>query len=209
MSAKDCGSHGHKRRKIFRRIFAGILVFLFIVLVTILIVWAVLRPSKPSFLLQDATVYAFNATTPNFLTSNLQVTFSTRNPNDKIGVYYDKLDVYAEYRTQQITLRTRIQPFYQGHKEVNVWSPFVYGTAIPVAPYNAVSLRQDQSSGPVQLLIKMDGRVRFKVGSFISGRYHLYSRCQAYIQFGKRNAGVLVGNNAVKYTLAERCSVSV
>ncbi|CAN0847500.1 NDR1/HIN1-like protein 1 [Linum grandiflorum] len=207
--SKDCGSHGEKRRKFFRRIFAGILVFLFIVLITILIIWAVLRPSKPSFILQDATVYAFNASTPNVLTSNFQVTFSTRNSNDKIGIYYDKLDVYAQYRNQQITLRTQIQPFYQGHKEINVWSPFVYGTAVPVSPYNAVALGQDQSSGSVLLLIKMDGRVRFKVGSFISGRYHLYVRCQAYIQFGNRNAGIAVGNNAVKYQLAEGCSVSV
>ncbi|KAJ8900027.1 hypothetical protein K2173_024141 [Erythroxylum novogranatense] len=209
MSAKDCGKHGHGRRKLFRRIFASILILAFLVLLTVLLIWAILRPSKPRFILQDATVYAFNVSSPNFLTSNFQVTVSSRNPNDKIGIYYDKLDIYATYRSQQITLRTAIQPTYQGHKEIDVWSPFIYGTTVPVAPYNAVALSQDQSQGTVMLMIKMDGRVRFKVGAFISGRYHLYVRCPAYISFGNRNTGIVVGANAVKYQLVTSCTVSV
>ncbi|KAJ4823747.1 NDR1/HIN1-like protein 1 [Turnera subulata] len=209
MSAKDCGNHGHKRRKLFRRIFWGIVIFLFIVLLVVLLVWAILRPSKPKFILQDTTVYAFNTSVQNFLTSNFQVTLSSRNPNDKIGIYYDRLDVYATYRNQQITLRTALPPTYQGHKEVNVWSPFIYGTAVPVAPYNSVSLAQDQASGQVLLNIKIDGRVRFKVGTFISGRYHLYVRCPAFIQFGSRQTGIIVGDNAVKYLTVRSCSVSV
>lgn len=209
MSAKDCGSHGHKRRRFFRRLCACILVLAFIVLVVVLLVWAILQPNKPRFILQDATVYAFNLSTPNLLTSNFQVTLSARNPNDKIGIYYDRLDVYASYHSQQITLRTAIPPTYQGHKEINVWSPFIYGNQVPVAPYNSVALGQDQGSGAVQLTIRIDGRVRWKVGTFISGRYHLYVRCPAYITFGTRTTGVIVGNNAVKYQLVTSCSVNV
>ena len=209
MSEKVCDHHKKKRRIILRRIFAGILIFLFIVLLAILIVWAVLKPTKPSFLLQDVTVYAFNATTPNFITSNFQVTISSRNPNDKIGVYYDRLDIYVSYQSQQITYRTAIPPSYQGHKEVDVWSPFVYGTNVPVAPYNFLALSQDQTNGNVLVMIKIDGRVRWKVGTFVSGRYHLYVRCPAYITFGPRSNGVMVGENAIKYQMIQRCTVSV
>ncbi|XP_031283701.1 NDR1/HIN1-like protein 1 [Pistacia vera] len=210
MSAKgDCGHHGDGRRRLFRRIFAGILIFILIALITILLVWAILRPTKPKFVLQDATVYAFNVSSPNFLTSNFQVTISSRNPNDKVGVYYDKVDVYASYRNQQITYRTAIPPTYQGHNEIDVWSPFVYGTDVPVAPYNAVSLSQDQANGVIPLLFKIDGRVRWKVGTFISGKYHLYVKCSAYINFGSKQTGIPLGNNAVKYQLVQSCSVNV
>ncbi|GMG98418.1 hypothetical protein Nepgr_000258 [Nepenthes gracilis] len=41
-------------------------------------------------------------------------------------VYYEKLDVYAAYRNQQITLPTLLPPTYQGHKDTVVWSPFLY-----------------------------------------------------------------------------------
>ncbi|PON70094.1 Late embryogenesis abundant protein [Parasponia andersonii] len=208
--SKDCGNHGKNRRKLFRRICAGLLIFNFILLVTILIVWAILQPSKPRFVLQDVTVYAFNTSVPNFLTSNFQVTISSRNPNDKIGVYYDRLDVFAVYHDQQITYRTRIPPTYQGHKDVNVWSPFVYGNLVPVAPFNSLALTQDQSNGAVLLNFNIDGRVRWKVGTFISGRYHFYVKCSAFINLGgNANNGIIVGANAVKYQLVQRCSVNV
>ena len=92
---------------------------------------------------------------------------------------------------------------------MNIWSPFVYGTSVPVAPFNAVSLDGDQDNGAVTLIIRADGRVRWKVGTFITGKYHLYVRCLAYINFGNKAAGVIVGDNAVKYTLTSSCSVSV
>lgn len=209
MSVKECNHHKGKKRRIFRRIFWGIIVFLFIILLTILLIWAILRPTKPTFILLDATIYAFNATQPNFLTTNFQVTLSSRNPNDHIGVYYDRLDTYITYRSQQITYRTAIPPSYQGHKEFDVWSPFVYGTDVPVAPFNYVSLSQDQSNGNMFVTVKIDGRVRWKVGAFISGHYHLHVRCPAFISLGSSRNGVVVGDNAVKYQLDQRCSVNV
>ncbi|XP_022743236.1 NDR1/HIN1-like protein 1 [Durio zibethinus] len=209
MSVKECDHHKKGCRKVFRRIIASILVFLLIVLITILLIWAILRPSKPRFILQDTTVYAFNSSTPNFLTSSFQVTISSRNPNDRIGIYYDRLDVYATYRNQQITLRTALPPTYQGHKDINVWSPFVYGNMVPIAPDFSAALGSEQAAGSVFLTIKIDGRVRWKVGTFISGRYHLYVRCPAYITFGSQSNGVIVGQNAVKFQFVTRCSVSV
>ncbi|XP_022133133.1 NDR1/HIN1-like protein 1 [Momordica charantia] len=209
--SKECAHHSKKRSKLTRRIYAGILIFLFLVLLTILLVWAILQPTKPKFIIQDATVYVFNVTGANFLSSSIQVTVSAHNPNDKIGIYYDRLDVFAVYRNQQITLRTVIQPTYQGHNDVNVWSPFVVGNAVPIAPYNGAALYQDQAVGTLLLSIKLDGRVRFKVGAFVSGRYHLNVDCPATISFGNPAAGngIIVGNNAVKYQLVQPCSVSV
>ncbi|TQD78765.1 hypothetical protein C1H46_035689 [Malus baccata] len=210
MSTKDCGLHRqNKRRRMFRRCCAGLLIFNFILLVTILIVWAILQPSKPRFVLQDVTVFNFNTSASNVFSSSFQVTISSRNPNDKIGIYYDRLNIYATYRAQQITFPTLIPPVYQGHKDVNIWSPFIYGTDVPIAPYNSIALGQDQNAGSVLLLIKMDGRVRWKVGTFISSRYHLYIRCPAFIALGSKTTGVEVGNNAVKYQLVQRCKVTV
>ncbi|BAT96564.1 hypothetical protein VIGAN_08352600 [Vigna angularis var. angularis] len=209
MSVKECDHHKGKKRKNFQRVFWCIVVFLFLVLLAILLIWAILRPTKPTFTLQDVTVYAFNATVANFLTSSFQVTLISRNPNDHIGVYYDRLETYVTYQSQQVTFRTSIPPTYQGHKEVNVWSPFVYGTNVPVAPFNFQGLSQNQAAGTVLITVRANGRVRWKVGTFISGRYHLYVRCPAFISFGARTNGIVVGENAIKFQIIQRCSVSV
>ncbi|CAM8968745.1 unnamed protein product [Rhodiola kirilowii] len=134
----DCGKHGYKPNKLFNRIFSGVLIFLLAFIIIILLVWAILHPTKPQFTMQDATVYAFNVSTnPTLLTSTIQLTITSRNLNDKIGIYYDRLDVYATYGNQQITLPTSLPSDYQGHDEVNVWSPFIFGNLVPL-PSGAV-----------------------------------------------------------------------
>ncbi|CDP06858.1 unnamed protein product [Coffea canephora] len=208
MSAKDCGHYEHEQRKLFRRLFVALLAFIILILFIILLVWLILRPTKPHFLLQDATVYAFNVSAPNLLTSNFQITLSSRNPNDRIGISYDRLDAYASYRGQQITLPTLLPSTYQGHKDITVWSPFLYGNSVPIAPYYTDALTQDQFAGTVLINIKVNGRVRWKVGTFISGRYHLYVNCPAYINLGNRNSGIMVGP-AIKYQLVQSCHVDV
>lgn len=80
---------------------------------------------------------------------------------------------------------------------------------VPIAPDFFMALNSEQAAGSVFLMIKIDGRVRWKVGTFVSGRYHLYVRCPAYITFGSKSNGVIVGENAIKLQLVSRCSVSV
>ncbi|KAJ1384550.1 Late embryogenesis abundant protein [Sesbania bispinosa] len=94
---------------------------------------------KPRFILQGRHVFSFNLSStgdtpspnhlppPNTLTLSMQVTLSALNPNSRIGIYYQKLDAYASYRGQQISLATELPPTYQGHRDVSVWSPLLFG----------------------------------------------------------------------------------
>ncbi|KAL2503129.1 NDR1/HIN1-like 1 [Forsythia ovata] len=207
--AEKCSHHKGKRQRFIRGCCACFLITVFILLFVILLVWAILQPKKPRFILQDATIFSLNVSAPNIISTTVQVTINSRNPNSKVGVYYDKLSVYASYHSQQITYYTIIPPVYQGHKDTNVWSPFVYGNNVPVAPYNGLALSQDQSNGAIRMIFKIDGRVKWKVGTFVSGRYHLHVTCPAYIPIGNnRNTGIVLGT-AVKYQLSQSCKVSV
>ncbi|KAG9455041.1 hypothetical protein H6P81_007945 [Aristolochia fimbriata] len=207
MSAKDCGNHDHKRRKLYRRLFSAFLAFVIIVLLVILIIWLVLRPTKPRFVLQDASVYQFNLSGLNLLSTTVQISLVSRNPNDRIGVYYDRLVVYASYRNQQVTLGTVLPSTYQGHNEVIVWSPFLNGASVPVSPYLGLAIGQDQNVGYYILNIKVDGRVRWKVGTWISGHYHLNVNCPAYLRLDGHGGG---GNGVmVKLQVPVGCSVDV
>ncbi|KAL3616035.1 hypothetical protein CASFOL_040329 [Castilleja foliolosa] len=152
----------------------------------ILVVWAVLQPKKPRFTLQDATIFALKVSAPNVISTNLQVTVYSRNPNSRIGIYYDKLSVYANYHNQQVTASAGIPPVYQGHKDVNVWSLFIYGN-VPVAPYNGLDLSQYKSNGVVMMTIKINARVKWRFGSFVFGRYHLHVTCPVDILIGNRD----------------------
>ncbi|XP_038972997.1 NDR1/HIN1-like protein 1 [Phoenix dactylifera] len=184
MSFKDCGDYGGYwpwRHKVFRRLFACFLCLIILVLFVILVIWLVLRPSKPEFNLQDATVVKFDLSDPNSrLSSIVQITISSHNPNDRIGIYYDHLDVYADYKGQQITAATVLPTGYQGHNDFSVWSPYLYGNAVPLAHYLAVAVDQDESAGFMLIYFKIDGRLRWKVGTWISGTYHIDVSCPAF-----------------------------
>ncbi|KAL6499727.1 hypothetical protein OROGR_027637 [Orobanche gracilis] len=212
MTADDSGHpEPHNRKKIHRCLFPALVALISAILLSLLLIWLVLRPAKPHFALHDASVYAFNLSSPNFLTTNLQITLSSRNPNERIGIYYDRIDIYASYHNQRITLTARLPGGYQGHKDITVWSPFLYGTALPVARHLSAALEQDEMAGTVRVNIRVDGRVRWKVGTFVSGKYHLYVNCPAYIHFenvSNNNNGVVVGS-VMKYPLIMDCQVDV
>ncbi|KAG2674350.1 hypothetical protein I3843_13G114800 [Carya illinoinensis] len=212
MSAKDCGHHHHKghckpRRRI---VLYCIAAFIVLVLFIIFLVWVILQPTKPRFILQDATVYAFNvsASPPFAISTSMQITVASRNRMDRVGIYYQKVDIYATYRSQQITLRTLLPPTYQGHKEATVWSPFLCGNSVPMWPGLMDALQQDQNMGSVLFKIKIDGNIKWKVGTWFSGTYHLHVNCPAFIKFGDRNNGFPVGP-VMKFQLVQGCTVDV
>ncbi|KMZ73545.1 harpin-induced like protein 10 [Zostera marina] len=210
----DCGNHRwHERHHDgIRRFFKVLLFLVILVLITVLIVWLVLRPTKPKFYLRDTTVMAFNLSiTPSLLTTIIQATIAVRNPNQRIGIFYDRLQVYASYKSQPITLSSNIRPSYQPHKGVSVLSPFLYGTNVPIAPYLSTSLNQDEQSGSALLTVKIDGRIRWKVGSWTSGRYRLFVNCPAYLSFdttfGSTDSNIL--SPVVRFQRISSCSVTV
>ena len=212
MSSKDCGHHDHDKARL-HLILSIIAVFIALVLFVVFLVWIILLPTKPRFVLQDATVYAFNVSTtePSTLSTSMQITVASKNRMGKVGIYYQKLDVYATYRSQQVTLPTLLPSTYQDHNEIAVWSPFLYGDMIPLSPELMMPLEQDQNVGAVLLNIRLNGCVKWKVGTWISGKYDLNVNCPAYIKFGgsNPNGGITVGPVMKFESVVQGCSVDV
>lgn len=207
---KDCGKHGGVggggrffRRRAYGSCCGCLLFLIIIVLFAILIVYLVLRPHKPRFYVQDATVRQWN-TTDDLLTSSLQFTVLSRNPNNRIGIYYDQISAYATYIGQQVTPFYPLSPFYQGHKDVNVLSPVLYGSLVPLAPFIADHLKVDEQTGVLTLNLRMNGRIRWKVGTWTSAHYRLNVNC--YTILGLSGSG-FVGQAPLQP--GTRCNVNV
>ncbi|CBI23090.3 unnamed protein product, partial [Vitis vinifera] len=73
---------------------------------------------------------------------------------------------------------------YEGHEESNLLTASLVGTALPVAPSFGYEVGRDQTAGKLVLSLKLDGRVRWKVGTWVSGRYRLNVNCVAVMAFG-------------------------
>uniref|UniRef100_A0A0D9XX36 Late embryogenesis abundant protein LEA-2 subgroup domain-containing protein n=1 Tax=Leersia perrieri TaxID=77586 RepID=A0A0D9XX36_9ORYZ len=217
---KDCGNHGDDDfRHSCRRLLTILISLAILVGIIALIVYLVLRPTHPRFYLQDATLRTLSlsnsTSTPNsgdsssghLLSTTIQVTIASRNPNDRVGVYYDRLDVYASYKYQQITVAASLPPVYQGHGDVDVWSPVLVGPNVPFAPYLADAISQDCQAGYLILQVKVDGRVRWKVGNWISGHYHLFVTCPAFLVTSGGNGAP--GDGGFRFQTTTYCHVEV
>lgn len=218
--ANDCGHHHDEGRWAkCRLLFTFLFGLLFLILLAILVIFLILRPSKPAFILRDATVYMFSATSasprsprPNLVNTNMQVTISSRNPNARIGIYYTQLSIYASYRGQQITLASLQQESYQGDEEEIDWSPFLSGEAVPISPSLGDALSQDLNAGMILINVKIDGRLKWKVGTWISDTYYLHVNCPALLMLkasSSEGASAVGSGLSVKVQLTEHCTVDV
>ncbi|KAG9455462.1 hypothetical protein H6P81_008366 [Aristolochia fimbriata] len=144
------------------------------------ILWLIFRPSKPHFNLKESDIYQLNLSASpqgHLLNSTIQITVVSNNPNHRVGIYYDRIRAYASYKGQQITVEAALPTFYQGHGETNLLTALLSGDWVPVPPsFGDQLLLHGQM---VILNIKLNGRLRWKVGSWVSGHYHFNVDCAA------------------------------
>lgn len=183
-SPKHCANKGLNIGKFYKKLYWAGFTFLLSVLALILLIWLILHPTKPEFSLKEADIYQLNLSGPHLLNSSIQLTLLSKNPNKKVGIYYDMVQVYASYKGQQITVYTSLPPFYQGHEESNLLTASLAGTGLPVAPSFGYEVGRDQTAGKLVLSLKLNGRLRWKVGTWVSGRYRINVNCVAVMPFG-------------------------
>lgn len=155
---------------------AGLLVFAGM---AILITWLVIMPHKPKYYLDHASVSQFNMTSDGLLNTNLDFNIRTRNSNRKVAIYYDLLQAYLLYDKKQIGWSTLPQ-FYQGRKNTTSLQTTVTGQEVALDTGTAKDLKLEHTSGTLNLNLKLYARVRFKVGSWKSGRYTIKVRCMHF-----------------------------
>ena len=86
-----------------------------------------------------------------------------------------------------------------------MWSPVLYGKDVPVSPLVAAGLMEDLKSGCVSLDIKVNGRLQWKLGSSMIGKYQLIANCSTHIPLGNPSKM----ESAVKYEFVQPCEVKV
>ncbi|XP_043691530.1 NDR1/HIN1-like protein 3 [Telopea speciosissima] len=142
----------------------------------ILVVWLALRPNKIKFYVVDASLTQFNLTGTT-LRYDLALNITVRNPNKKIGVYYDSIEAKAYYDDILFGTDT-LSPFYQGHKNTSMLSPAFQGESQLSLSSKALSeYNTETSGGEYYVDVKLYLRVRFKIGKIKTSRMKPKVKC--------------------------------
>nr|BAG15858.1 harpin-induced protein [Bruguiera gymnorhiza] len=147
-------------------LFKLIITAVVIIGIAILVIWLVLRPNKIKFHVTDATLTQFNITANNTLQYNLALNLTVRNPNKRIGIYYDKIDAAAFYEGNRFG-HALLTPFYQGHKNTSVLSHVLQGQHLLLLGTDELTqFNQEKTAGLYSIDVKLYMRIRLKVGRF-------------------------------------------
>ncbi|KAI3461356.1 hypothetical protein Pfo_018019 [Paulownia fortunei] len=147
------------------RCIAGVLLALIILTgLIVLIIWLAVQPKKLKYSLEQGSISGYNLTNDH-LNANFHFVLRANNPNRRISLYYDRIDVTVLYEDQKLSINN-VHPFYQPRRNVTHLDMDL--VAKDAALYGAVArdLRMEKASGSVDLDVKIRAKIRLKVGVF-------------------------------------------
>ncbi|ONH96186.1 hypothetical protein PRUPE_7G112000 [Prunus persica] len=150
----------------------SILAFILFI-VAIIIFWLIFQPQELKFTVTDASLTQFNLTntsitntTNNTLYYNLALNVSIRNPNKKVGVYYNRIQAIGNYGKKRFALvNTTSTPFYQGHKNTTMVRFVLQGQQVVVLGGKELSRFNSETSARVYNIdVKLAQRIKARYG---------------------------------------------
>ncbi|RAL51491.1 unnamed protein product [Cuscuta campestris] len=143
----------------------ALLALILLLGLVILIIWLSVHPRKFHYSIEHAVISKYNLTN-NRLNSNFYMVLRAENPNRRMSMYYDRIDVTVLYEDQKLSINN-VHPFYQPRR--NITHLDMYLVAKDATVYGAVArdLGMHQASGgALSLDVKIKAKIRQKVGVF-------------------------------------------
>ncbi|KAI3518725.1 hypothetical protein L2E82_34778 [Cichorium intybus] len=149
---------------VFNLIFQIIITIVVLLGIAVLVFWLIFRPNAPKFHVNEATLTQFNLSSDNnTLYYNLRVNMTFRNPNKRIGIYYDRIEANAEYHGKRFASRN-LDGFYLGHKRENNLGTEFIGEQVVVLGDDRSDYDKERNDGVYNIDLKLRLRLRLKVG---------------------------------------------
>ncbi|KAK7345243.1 hypothetical protein VNO77_15837 [Canavalia gladiata] len=140
-------------------------VVIVLVGIVALLFWLMVRPNVLKFHVSDATLSKFSYDN-NTLFYDLAANVTIRNPNRRVGVYYDDIEALTLYQTVRFGYQT-LGPFFQHPKNTTVLNPvFKSQQVIPFTSDQVSDMETEKKSGVFSINLRLNLKVRFKIAFF-------------------------------------------
>ncbi|KAK4408446.1 NDR1/HIN1-like protein 1 [Sesamum angolense] len=102
------------------RCIAGVLLSLILITgLAVLIIWLSVQPRKLRYSIEEGSISGFNLTNDR-LTSNFHFVLRAENPNRRIPLYYDRIDVTVSYEDQKLSVN-KCPPLLSAQEEYHAF----------------------------------------------------------------------------------------
>ncbi|XP_052184550.1 NDR1/HIN1-like protein 13 [Diospyros lotus] len=163
------------------------------------VLYLVFRPKSPSYSVEDVSIRGFNLTSPSSLSPEFDVTVRAQNPNDKIGIYYEKGSSVTVYYSDVELSNGALPVFYQPSNNFTVFQTVLRGSNVLMGTGDLSALVADQKQRKVPFRLNLEAPVKIKVGAVKTWKITVKVKC-----------GVTVDNlTASSKIVSKECDYSV
>jgi hypothetical protein len=155
-----------------------LLAFLILAGIQLLVLWLILKPIHlPKYSLNDVDIVNFSVgQNNNTLAADLIYNITAENPNRKIGIKYDYIDLETSYDGQAFGLSS-IPGFYQGHQNTTVLTSELNVQDFQLQQSSATALQTQIQANNVPLHIRANAKAHVKIGKYTSAGFKVRVDC--------------------------------
>ncbi|KAM0029550.1 putative Late embryogenesis abundant protein, LEA_2 subgroup [Helianthus debilis subsp. tardiflorus] len=176
----------HRRNYFCLFCFWSILIIILLLLIATIagcILYLLYRPHRPTFDITSLKISHFNLTTNaddvTHLTSNMNLTFSTKNPNKRVVFFYDPITINLLVADTQIANGSFVNAFVSEPNNITVVRSQLYGAnmLLESSTVNQISADLKKKSG-MPLKIYLDTKTQVKIESIKSKKVGIRIVCE-------------------------------
>ncbi|AEE34412.1 NDR1/HIN1-like protein 6 [Arabidopsis thaliana] len=194
-----------KRRSCCCRCFCYTFCFLLLLVVavgaSIGILYLVFKPKLPDYSIDRLQLTRFALNQDSSLTTAFNVTITAKNPNEKIGIYYeDGSKITVWYMEHQLS-NGSLPKFYQGHENTTVIYVEMTGQTQNASGLRTTLEEQQQRTGNIPLRIRVNQPVRVKFGKLKLFEVRFLVRCGVFVDSLATNNVIKIQSSSCKFRL--------
>lgn len=194
-----------KRRSCLCRCLCWIvlLIVLQIIVVAIAggIMYLVFRPKLPKYSVDKLQITQFNLSNDENLSATFDVTIRARNPNKKIGIYYEGGSRISVWYVATKLCEGALPKFYQGHRNTTQLVVPLTGQTQNAAGLLGALQEQQQQIGYVPIVLRVRQPVRIKLGKLKLFKVKFLVRCRLDVDSLSPNNDIRIRNSSCKFRL--------
>ncbi|KAE8684397.1 nibrin-like isoform X2 [Hibiscus syriacus] len=173
------------------------ILLLLIVIIGIIvgISFLVFRPKLPDYSIDGLEVTQLSLSSDSSLSASFHVNFTARNPNRRIGIYYEGGSHITVWYTGTQLCRGSIPKFYQGHRNTTVLVLPMSGQIQNGSGLMTALQQQQQQTGNIPLMLRASQPVRIKLGSLKLPEMKFSVRCRLVVDALSPNSAIRISSS--------------
>ncbi|KAJ6764341.1 LATE EMBRYOGENESIS ABUNDANT (LEA) HYDROXYPROLINE-RICH GLYCOPROTEIN FAMILY [Salix koriyanagi] len=156
-------------------------------------------PKLPKFSIDSLQITKFNLTSNSSLSATFNVTITAKNPNKKVGVYYEGGSHISVWYTGTNLCQGSLPKFYQGHRNTTVLNVLLSGQTDDGSTLITSLQQQQQQTGTIPLSLRVNQPVRIKLGKLKLMKVKFRVRCRLDIDSLSVNNAITIRNSSCKF----------